>query len=48
LIEVAGKANKVPPMQIGVIGEKVGVMFGFTIIVKVVVVAHFPAVGVKV
>ena len=48
LLEVVGKAVKVAPEQIGATALKVGVMFGFTVIVNVVVVAHCPAVGVKV
>ena len=40
LEEVVGKAAKIPPEQIGVTAAKVGVIFGFTVIVKVVVVAH--------
>jgi hypothetical protein len=46
--EVVGKAAKVPPAHIGATAVKVGVMFGFTVIVIVVVVAHKPTVGVKV
>jgi hypothetical protein len=45
---VVGKADKAAPEQIGATGEKVGVIFGFTVMVKVVVVAHCPTVGVKV
>ena len=48
LVEVVGKADNVAPEQIGVTALNVGVIFGFTVIVKVVVVAHCPAVGVKV
>jgi hypothetical protein len=48
LVELVGKADKLPPEQIGVTGIKVGVTFGFTVMVKVVVVAHCPAVGVNV
>ena len=48
LVEVVGKADKLPPEQIGATGIKVGVTFGFTVMVKVVVVAHCPAVGVNV
>ena len=48
LVEVVGKADNVPPEQIGATAVNVGVTFGFTVIVKVVVVAHNPAVGVKV
>jgi hypothetical protein len=48
LVDVVGKADKVAPEQIGATAVKVGVTFGFTVIVNVVVVAHCPAVGVKV
>ena len=48
LIEVVGSADKVAPEQIGATALKVGVMFGLTVIVSVVVVAHCPAVGVNV
>ena len=48
LLEVVGRADKVAPEQIGATGVNVGVMFGFTTIVSVVVVAHCPAVGVNV
>jgi len=40
LFEVVGKAVRVAPEQIGATAVKVGVMFGLTTIVKVVVVAH--------
>ena len=40
LVEVTGNALSVAPEQIGVTALKVGVIFGFTVIVKVVVVAH--------
>ncbi len=46
--DVVGRADSVAPEQIGVTGLKVGVMFGLTVIVRVVVVAQRPAVGVKV
>lgn len=46
--EVVGKPPKLDPEQIGATAANVGVMFGFTAIVKVVVVAHCPAAGVKV
>jgi hypothetical protein len=46
--EIVGSADKLAPEQIAATGLKVGVIFGFTVIVKVVVVAHKPAVGVKV
>ena len=48
LFEVVGKAASVAPEQIGATAVNVGVMFGLTVIVNVVVVAHCPAVGVKV
>ena len=46
--EVVGKALNIAPSQIGAIAVNVGSIFGFTVIVSVVVVAHCPAVGVKV
>ena len=48
LLEVVGRAVKVAPEQIGATAVNVGVIFGLTVIVNVVVVAHCPAVGVKV
>ena len=48
LLEVVGNAVRVAPEQIGATAVNVGVMFGLTVIVKVVVVAHCPAVGVNV
>jgi hypothetical protein len=48
LVEVVGSADKVSPEQIGATAANVGVTFGFTVIVNVVVVAHCPAVGVNV
>ena len=48
LLEVVGRAANVAPEQIGATALKVGVLFGFTTIVNVVVVAHWPAVGVNV
>ena len=48
LLEVVGRVVSVAPEQIGATGVNVGVTFGLTIIVNVVVVAHCPAVGVKV
>ena len=47
LLEVVGKAESEPPEQIGATAVKVGVIFGFTVMVKVVEVAHCPAVGVN-
>jgi Flp pilus assembly pilin Flp len=48
LLEVVGSGVKVAPEQMGATALKVGVIFGLTVIVSVVVVAHCPAVGVKV
>ena len=46
--DVVGSADSVAPEQIAATGLKVGVMFGLTVMVNVAVVAHCPAVGVKV
>jgi hypothetical protein len=46
--EVVGNAVKVPPSQIGATAVNVGVILGFTVMLRVVVVAQSPAVGVKV
>jgi len=40
LLDVVGSAVSVAPEQIGAAAVKVGVIFGFTTIVRVVVVAH--------
>jgi hypothetical protein len=48
LLEVVGNGDKAAPEQIGVTAVNVGVTFGLTVIVNVVVVAHCPAVGVNV
>jgi hypothetical protein len=48
LLEVVGSGVKVAPAQIGATAVKVGVVLLFTVIVKVVVVAHCPASGVNV
>ena len=40
LLEVVGNADKVAPEQIGATAVNVGVIFGLTVIVNVVVVAH--------
>ena len=48
LFEVVGNADKVAPEHIGATAVNVGVIFGLTVIVKVAVVAHCPAVGVNV
>ena len=47
-VDVVGNADRVAPEHIGATALKVGVTFGFTVIVKVAVVAHCPAVGVNV
>jgi hypothetical protein len=49
-VDVAGKEGKGLPVQIvvDVPKLKVGVRFGFTVTEKLVVVAHWPAPGVKV
>ena len=47
-IEVVGKAASGSPEQIAATGLNVGVVDAFTFIMSVVVVAHCPAVGVKV
>ena len=46
--EVRGRTGAVAPVQIAVIMEKVGVKIGLTVTVRAWVVAHWPAVGVKV
>jgi len=48
LVEVVGSGARIAPEHIGATAVNVGVTFGLTVIVKVVVVAHCPAVGVKV
>ena len=48
LYDVVGNAASTAPEQIAATGVNVGVTFVFTVIVSVVVVAHWPAVGVKV
>ena len=48
LSDVVGNGASVAPEQIAVTGLNVGVTFGLTVIVKVVVVAHSPIVGVNV
>ena len=47
-VELVGKALKLPPEHIALTAVKVGVTFGVTVILSVVVVAHCPAVGVNV
>jgi hypothetical protein len=50
LSEIFGKVGTVPPEQIfnDVPKLNTGIIFGFTVTVNIVVVAHKPAVGVKV
>ena len=48
LVDVVGKALNRVPEQIGVIPVNVGLTNEFTVMVNVCVVAHKPAVGVKV
>ena len=40
MLDVVGSAVSVAPEQMGAMAVKVGVIFGLTVIVKVVVVAH--------
>jgi hypothetical protein len=40
LLEVVGNGDRAPPEQMGATALNVGVMFGLTVIVNVVVVAH--------
>jgi hypothetical protein len=48
LLEVVGNGARVAPEHIGARAVNIGAVLLFTVIVKVVVVAHCPAVGVKV
>ena len=48
LVELAGNIGAVVPLQKAGIAAKVGVVGVVTVVVKVAVVAHCPAVGVKV
>jgi hypothetical protein len=47
-VDVVGRGESVAPEQIAATGVNVGVTIGLTVMVKVVVVAHCPAVGVNV
>ena len=47
-VELVGKTGAVAPEQIAATAAKVGVTFGVTVMIRVVVVAHCPAVGVNV
>ena len=46
--DVVGKADNVPPEQIGATGLNVGITLLLTVIVNEAVVAHCPTVGVNV
>ena len=48
LVDVVGRAGTLAPLQYGPTAENVGVTLGVIVIVSCVVVAHCPAVGVKV
>ena len=48
LVEVIGNADNAAPEQIAETAANNGVTIGFTVMVKVAVLAHCPAVGVKV
>jgi hypothetical protein len=48
LFDVVGRAASLAPEHIGTTAINVGVVFWFTVIVNVAVVAHSPAVGVNV
>ena len=48
LVDDVGNADKVAPKHIGATALNVGVMFGLTVMINVVVVAHCPGSGVKV
>ena len=48
LFDVVGKALSVPPEQIAATCVKMGVVIGFTVMISVCVVAHWPAAGVNV
>jgi len=48
LFEIPGSEGTPLPLQIGLIAENRGSTLGFTVMVKVVGVAHCPTVGVNV
>ena len=48
MVEDVGNGANTAPEQIGATAANVGVIFGLTVMVKVAVVAHWPAVGVNV
>ena len=47
-VDDSGNAESTAPEQMGATAANVGTMFGLTVMVSVAVVAHCPAVGVKV
>ena len=47
LFEIVGNADKLAPEHIGATAVNVGVIIGLTVIVNVVVVAHWPESGVN-
>ena len=48
LVDVVGKGASTAPEHIGATAANVGVIFGLTVMVSVVVVPHCPAAGVNV
>ena len=48
LVEVAGNIGGTEPVQIGLTAAKVGVRFGLTVTVVVVLLAHCPTAGVNI
>ena len=48
LLDVVGNGANTVPEQIGATALNVGAIFGLTVMASVAVVAHCPAVGVKV
>ena len=48
LVDVVGNGANTAPEQMAATAVNVGAMFGLTVIVNVVVVAHCPTVGVNV
>jgi hypothetical protein len=47
LIEILGSGDKKSPEHIGLIGSKIGVVFGITVMVSFTGVPHCPKLGVK-
>ena len=48
LVEVVAKVGAIPPLQIAASGVKLGAILGLTVWVSIALVAHCPALGVKV